>query len=152
MRLIRKYPNRRLYDTETGHFINLADLRGLIESGLELRVQDKNSGEDITRTLLLQIIAEAEAGGHPILSERLLLDLIRFHGHPLHDFMTRYLERSVDLFLGQVEQMQSRFGEVMDTGPVQAWQTLTQRNLDWWKRMQSRMLQGLDPEQDDEKD
>ena len=140
MRVIRKYPNRRLYDTETGRFVNLGELRELIEAGHDVRVEDKNTGADITRSLLLQIITEAETHGRPILSERLLLDLIRFRGHPLHDFMTRYLERSVELFLSQVDQMQSRVGQLLDTGPLKAWQTLTRQNLDLWARMQSQVF------------
>ncbi|HET7313952.1 polyhydroxyalkanoate synthesis repressor PhaR [Salinisphaera sp.] len=141
MRTIRKYPNRRLYDTETGRFIKLSDLRSLIVSGDDIRVEDKNSGEDITRSLLLQVVSEAEAEGGPILSERLLTDLIRLHDHPLHGYMTPYLERSVALFMYQIEQMQSRVGKLVETGPIKAWQTYTQDSLSWW----TQLMRGDDP-------
>lgn len=147
MRTIRKYPNRRLYDTQAGRFLKLADLRELIASGEDVRVEDKSSGEDITRTLLLQVVSEAEAEGRPILSERLLTDLIRFHDHPLHDYMAPYLERSVALFLHQIEQMQSRAGDLMDTGPFKAWQNFTQDSLAWW----TRLMRGADPRDTDSK-
>jgi polyhydroxyalkanoate synthesis repressor PhaR len=135
MRTIRKYPNRRLYDTETGQFIKLSDLRELIVSGIDIRVEDKHSGDDITRSLLLQVISEAEADGQPILSERLLTDLIRLHDHPMHAYMTPYLERSVTLLMQQIEQMQSRVGDFIETGPLKAWQNYTQESLNWWTRM-----------------
>lgn len=147
MRTIRKYPNRRLYDTEDGRFIKLSDIRTLIASGQEVRVEDKSSGEDITRPLLLQVISEAEADGHPILSERLLTDLIRLHDHPMHDYMTPYLERSVTLFMNQIDQMRTRVGEMVESGPLNAWQAYTQESLTWWKQM----MAGTDPSDTDAK-
>lgn len=146
MRTIRKYPNRRLYDTETGRFIKLVDLRGLVASGEEVRVEDKNSGEDITRGLLLQVISEAEADGNPILSERLLTDLIRLHDHPMHDYMTPYLERSVALFMGQIDQMHARAGDIVDSGPLNAWQAYTREGVNWWKNL----MRGTDDPPDDD--
>lgn len=135
MRTIRKYPNRRLYDTETGRFINLGQLRALVEQGVELRVQDKAGGADITRSMLLQIIVEAEESGRPILSATLLQQLIRFHGHALQDYMTRYLETSVELFLSQVDDMQSRFGDLLERGPFAALQEMGRHNLAAWERL-----------------
>src|SRR5690625_623925 len=140
-RTIRKYPNRRLYDTEAGKFIKLADIRALIVAGHDVRVEDKSSGEDITRSLLLQVISEAEAEGQPILSESLLTDLIRLHDHPMHDYMAPYLERSVSLFMYQIDEMQSRVGDLVETGPVKAWQDYTTESLNWW----ARMMSGHDP-------
>lgn len=125
MRIIRKYPNRRLYDTEAGRFIKLSDLRTLIVSGHDIRVENKDSGEVITHSLLLQVISEAEAKGRPILRQQLLIDLIRWHDHLLHDYMTSYLERSVALFIYQIEQMQSWVGDLVETGPLKAWQAYT---------------------------
>lgn len=134
MRVIRKYPNRRLYDTTAGQFLKLADLRELIVAGHELRVEDKNSGEDITRSLLLQVVSDAEAEGNPILSKQLLSDLIRLHDHPMHDYMTPYLERSVGLLMYQVNEIQSRLGELTEAGPLKAWQDYARESLDWWSQ------------------
>lgn len=147
MRIIRKYPNRRLYDTETGRFIKLSDLRALIVSGHDIRVENKDSGEDITRSLLLQVVSEAEAEGRPILSEHLLTDLIRLHDHPLHDYMTPYLERSVALFIYQIEKMQSRVGDLVETGPLKAWQAYSQDSLNWW----AHLVRASDPPDSDSK-
>lgn len=147
MRTIRKYPNRRLYDTTAGRFIKLADLRALIAAGHDVRVEDKDSGEDITRPLLLQVISEAEADGHPILSTRLLTDLIRLHDHPMHDYITPYLERSVALFMDQVDQLQSHVGELVESGPLKAWQTYAQDSLAWWRQW----TRGADASDDDPK-
>lgn len=134
MRLIRKYPNRRLYDTSTGRFIKLAELRELIVAGHDIRAEDKATGEDITRSLLLQVVSEAEEQGQPILSEHLLLDLIRLHDHPMQHHMTPYLERSVNLLMQQIDQMQTQFSQLLHTGPLQAWQTYTKESLDWWSQ------------------
>lgn len=147
MRTIRKYPNRRLYDTEAGRFIKLSDIRALVAAGEDVRVEDKSSGEDITRSLLLQVISAAEADGHPILSERLLTDLIRLHDHPMHDYMTPYLERSVAVFMNQIDQMQTRVGDMMETGPLKAWQAYTQESMTWWKQF----MRNLDPSDTDSK-
>lgn len=135
MRLIRKYPNRRLYDSETQRFINLAQLRELVEQGEPFRVEDKASGADITRSMLLQIIVDAEEGGRPILSEALLLALVRFHGHALQDVMARYLEASVDLFLNQVDDMQARIGDFLETGPLATLEQMRRQNLALWERL-----------------
>lgn len=137
MRVIRKYPNRRLYDTETGRFINLRQLRGLVEQGVELRIEDKNSGANITRALLLQIVVDAEDSGRPILSEMLLRQFIRFHGHALQDFITPYLEQSVALFLGQVDDMQGRIGSLLERGPLAALEELGRHNIRAWERLWS---------------
>lgn len=132
MRIIRKYPNRRLYDTGTGQFIKLTALRDLVVAGIELRVEDKTTGEDITRSLLLQVIMEAEEEGKPMLSESLLTDLIRLHEHPMHDYMSPYLERSVALLSYQIEQAHAQIDDLMTAGPLQAWQNYAREGMNWF--------------------
>ena len=136
MRVIRKYPNRRLYDTETGRFINLGQLREMVEQGVALEVRDKATGDDITRALMLQIIVDAEDQGRPILSQTLLQNLICFRGHALQDYMTTYLEESVALFIDQVDDVHTRVGDMIERGPWAALAELGRRNMAWWSPWQ----------------
>ena len=91
-RLIRKYANRRLYDTETSRYITLEDLKELIISGEDIQVREAKSDADLTREVLLQLVAEQEHLGVPILNETILTALIRFYGNPMQGMASRYLE------------------------------------------------------------
>ncbi len=94
-RIIKKYPNRRLYDTSSSSYIALADIKELVMRHTPFVVRDAKTGEDLTRSLLLQIILEEEAAGAPILTERVLANIIRFYGHTLQGYMGTYLEKNV---------------------------------------------------------
>ncbi len=98
-RVIKKYPNRRLYDTETSAYITLVDVKGLVMEGCRFVVQDAKTGTDLTRSILLQIILEEEAGGMPMLSSAMLEQLIRFYGHAMQGMMGSYLEKTVQAFI-----------------------------------------------------
>jgi polyhydroxyalkanoate synthesis repressor PhaR len=98
-RVIKKYPNRRLYDTATSSYVALADIKQLVMAGEPLVVRDAKSGEDLTRSILLQIILEQEAAGTPILTERMLANVIRFYGNTMQSFMGPYLEKNVQAFV-----------------------------------------------------
>ena len=110
-RVIKKYPNRRLYDTQSSAYITLADVRSLVTQRLPFVVCDARTGEDLTRSILLQIMLEAETGGAPMFSEQLLANLIRFYGHAMQELMGAYLERSIEAMLDMqthlAEQAQS---------------------------------------------
>ena len=97
-RVIKKYPNRRLYDTSTSTYITLAEVKQLVMEGETVAVRDAKSGEDLTRSILLQIILEEEAGGAPMFSEAALANIIRFYGHAMQGFMGVYLEKNVQMF------------------------------------------------------
>ncbi len=99
VRVIKKYPNRRLYDTETSAYITLADVKSLVMQGQSFVVQDAKSGADLTRSILLLIILEEEAGGVPMLSTAMLEQLIRFYGHAMQGMMGSYLEKTVQAFI-----------------------------------------------------
>jgi len=92
-RLIKKYANRRLYDASISKHVTLEDIRDLIVRGEKIKVVEDKSGEDITRLILLQVIAEQEQFGKPILTTQLLESIIRYYGGPMQDFMARYLEQ-----------------------------------------------------------
>jgi len=97
-RVIKKYPNRRLYDTNTSSYITLAEVKRLVMDSESFVVRDAKSGEDLTRSILLQIILEEEAGGAPMFSEAALANMIRFYGHAAQAFMGTYIEKNVQAF------------------------------------------------------
>lgn len=98
VRLIKKYPNRRLYDTRTSTYITLGDAKSLVLAGLDFKVVDAKTGDDLTRSVLLQIIVEAESAGAPLLTTELLASLIRLYGHPLQGALGKCLETNIKSF------------------------------------------------------
>ena len=104
-RVIKKYPNRRLYDTETSTYITLAEVKQLVMDALPFVVRDAKTNEDLTRSILLQIILEEEAGGAPMFTEAALANIIRFYGHAMQGFMGNYLEKNVQAFTDLQSQM-----------------------------------------------
>jgi polyhydroxyalkanoate synthesis repressor PhaR len=123
-RIIKKYPNRRLYDTETSTYITLAEVKELVLQYREFQVQDAKSGEDLTRSILLQIILEEESGGVPMFSTDMLANIIRYYGHAMQGLMGSYLERSIMAFHEAQkrfqEQAHSLYGE-LPKGPAESW-------------------------------
>ena len=99
LRVIKKYPNRRLYDTDTSTYITLTDVRQLVMGGAAFVVRDAKTSEDLTRSILLQIILEEETGGVPMFTEAVLGNIIRFYGNALQGFMGAYLENNVQSFM-----------------------------------------------------
>ena len=99
IRIIKKYPNRRLYDTETSTYITLTEVRRLVMSSTSFVVRDAKTSEDLTRSILLQIILEEEAGGAPMFTETVLANIIRFYGDAMQSFMGAYLEKNVQSFM-----------------------------------------------------
>ncbi len=99
VRIIKKYPNRRLYDTETSAYITLAEVQRLVMGGTNFVVRDAKTSEDLTRSILLQIILEEEAGGAPMFTEAVLANIIRFYGNAMQGFMGAYLEKNVQSFM-----------------------------------------------------
>jgi len=114
LRLIKKYPNRRLYDTKTSSYITLADVKQMVLKQEEFQVVDAKSGDDLTRQILLQIILEEESGGMPLFSSDLLSQLIRSYGNAMQGMMGTYLERNIrafqDLQKTLQEQSQKMYG------------------------------------------
>lgn len=106
-RIIKKYPNRRLYDTRTSTYITLVDIKGLVLTHEVFQVVDAKSGEDLTRAILMQIILEEEAGGSPMLSSEMLSQMIRFYGSAMQSMMGRYLDSNMKAFV----DMQAKFSE-----------------------------------------
>jgi polyhydroxyalkanoate synthesis repressor PhaR len=97
-RILKKYPNRRLYDTEVSRYITLAEVKRMVLDGTSFEVRDAKTGDDLTRSILLQIILEEETGGVPILSTATLSQIIRFYGHAMQGMMGAYLEKNLQTF------------------------------------------------------
>lgn len=135
-RIIKKYPNRRLYDTEVSRYVTLADVRALVMQGVSFRVLDTNNDDDITRTILLQIMLEEESGGEPLFTAPMLAQIIRFYGGTLQGMLSRYMEKSLDFFVKQQHQLRETWGE----NPFDAMTRLAQRNIDMWSDLQNEFL------------
>jgi polyhydroxyalkanoate synthesis repressor PhaR len=106
-RVLKKYPNRRLYDTHTSSYITLVDVKKMVLGGQEFVVRDAKTGDDLTRSILLQIILEEETGGVPMFSSPMLAQIIRFYGHAMQGMMGSYLEKNIQAFT----DIQSRLGD-----------------------------------------
>lgn len=112
-RTIKKHANRRLYDTESKRYVSLNDIRELICDGVDVEVVDSKSGADITRPVLLQIMAECEQDGRPMVTPATLMSLIRQYGHPLQDVVGPFLEKSVGFFVRQEAVMRRRLANLV---------------------------------------
>ena len=130
-RVIKKYPNRRLYDTDTSTYITLAEVKQLVMDSEAFVVRDAKTNEDLTRSILLQIILEEEAGGAPMFSEAVLANIIRFYGHAMQGFMGAYLEKNVQAFT----DMQAKMAEQSRTLTPEMWAQ--------FMNMQNPMVQGM---------
>ncbi len=143
LRVIKKYPNRRLYDTEISSYVTLEDLRQLIIEGETIEVRDARSGDDLTRSVMLQIIAEHEDIGQPIFSTLLLSQLIRLYGDSLQNVIGSYLEKSLQAFNEQQQQIRGNLGSLMGQTPWSLINEITERNIDIWKGVQKGIISGL---------
>ena len=119
LRVIKKYPNRRLYDTETSAYITLAEVKRLVMKSQPFKVVDVKTNDDLTRNILLQIILEEESGGMPMFTEAVLANIIRFYGNSMQGFMGSYLEKNVQTF----SDMQSKMKEQAKGLNPEAWTT-----------------------------
>jgi polyhydroxyalkanoate synthesis repressor PhaR len=138
LRLIKKYPNRRLYDTRTSSYITLADVKELVLKHENFQVVDAKTSEDLTRSILLQIILEEEAGGMPMFTSDLLSQLIRFYGNAMQGMVGNYLEKNMQTFVQVQKQLQEQSRTMYgDNGKI---------NKDLWAQFmnfQGSAMQGM---------
>ena len=130
-RTIKKYPNRRLYDTDSSTYITLADVKQLVMTRTAFVVKDAKTQEDLTRSILLQIILEEEAGGEPMFTQDLLSNIIRFYGHAMQGVMGNYLEKNIQTFM----ELQAKLSEQSKGLNPELWSQFMQS--------QSPLMQGL---------
>lgn len=142
-RVIKKYPNRRLYDTVESRYITLADIRRLVIDKVEFVVIDKKTQEDITRSILLQVISEQEHQGEPLMSQDFLAQVIRSYGSAMQGFVGSYLEQSLKLLVSQQHQMRDHMRGVMGSEAFDSIATLTQKNLERWRAIQEDIFKAM---------
>ena len=152
-RVIKKYPNRRLYDTEESRYVTLCDIRKLVVEEVGFSVIDKKTGDDITRSILLQIITEQEDCGQPLFTVDALEKIIGFYGKSVQGLAGESLCESINIFRDQQEKIQSQLTDALKLNPVTAPLTeMTKKNLEVWNQMQAQFFkQVVDPEPDPKK-
>jgi polyhydroxyalkanoate synthesis repressor PhaR len=138
-RVIKKYPNRRLYDTVESRYIRLGEVRQLVLDRIDFVVIEKKSQKDITRSILLQVIADEERCGEPVMSRDFLWQIIRTYGGPLQGMIGRYLDQSLKLFIAQQREMRER-SKGLDGD---AMSTLANRNYQRWRAVQDEIYSTL---------
>ncbi|MCC6534169.1 MAG: polyhydroxyalkanoate synthesis repressor PhaR [Burkholderiales bacterium] len=137
-RIIKKYPNRRLYDTATSSYITLADVKKLVVENVEFKVVDAKTGDDLTRPILLQIIIEEEAAGAPMFSSDMLSQIIRFYGNAMQGMMGTFLEKNIQTFMQLQQRLQEQSRGVYSANAMlkpDAWAEFV--------KMQGPAIQGL---------
>ena len=139
-RVIRKYPNRRLYDTVESRYVTLADVRRLVVERVDFVVLDRKSQQDITRSILLQVIAEQEGAGESLMSRDFLSQVIRTYGSGLHDFVGRYLDESIQQFARDQRELREKFKNVLGIDPVETVTAVAQKNYQRWKALQEEVF------------
>jgi polyhydroxyalkanoate synthesis repressor PhaR len=142
-RVIKKYPNRRLYDTAESRYITLADIRKLVIERIDFIVVDKKSQEDITRSILLQVIAEQEEKAEPAMSRDFLAQVIRSYGGALPGVMSSYLEQSMKLFSSQQREVRDRVKAVVGVDPVETVTHIAQKNYQRWRAVQDEIYKTI---------
>ncbi len=134
-RLIKKYPNRRLYDTAESRYITLDEVREMVLAEVPFKVVDRQTEEDITRNILLQIIMEQESGGEPLFSADVLSRFIRNYGEAAQTGFAEYLDTSLKFFSEQQKSMQEQMGKVLEGTPMDYWMKLGEQNMKAWQGM-----------------
>ncbi len=149
-RVIKKYPNRRLYDTDTSAYITLSEVKHLVMDSEPFVVRDAKTGDDLTRSILLQIILEEEAGGSPMFTPEVLANVIRFYGNTMQGFMGGYLEKTIQ----SMTEVQSKLGEQSKNLTPEMWsqfmglqspamQSLMGKNLEQSKNLFTQMQEQM---------
>ena len=142
-RVIKKYPNRRLYDTVESRYITLADIRRLVIDKIDFVVIDKKSQEDITRMILLQVISEQEHAGEPLMSRDFLSQVIRSYGGTAQDVLGSYLEQSLKLFSAQQRELKDRIRSATGTDSLETVGAMAERNYLRWRSVQDDIFRTL---------
>ena len=151
MRVIRKYANRRLYDTEQSRYVTLEDLRELILQDVSVRVEDAKSGEDLTRTILLSIIIEQEQadGDAEVFSNDLLAQLIRVYAMSQPLPLARYLEQGTQLMLEQQKRMQTHWKQALRNSPMELMREMAEDNMRFWQQTLNKNVDSKSTDKND---
>lgn len=142
-RTVKKYANRRLYDTEASRHVTLDGIRQLVASGEDVVVIDDTTGEDITRSILLQVIAEQEQLSDPVMSRDFLAQVIRSYGDAMQGVVGSYLEQSMKIFSAQQREIRDRVKHVVGVDPVEIVTQVAQKNFQRWRSVQDEIYRTL---------
>jgi polyhydroxyalkanoate synthesis repressor PhaR len=142
-RLIKKYPNRRLYDTQSSAYITLSDVKRMVVESEAVQVLDAKTEEDLTRSILLQIILEEEAGGQPLFTEAMLEQMVRFYGHAMQSIMGSYMEKSLQAFVEMQDRFSVQSKQLYDKQAPGGGQFPPAEQWAQFLSMQSPMMQGF---------
>jgi polyhydroxyalkanoate synthesis repressor PhaR len=143
-RIIKKYPNRRLYDTETSSYITLQDVKKLVLGQVDFRVEDAKTKEDLTRSILLQIILDEETAGAPMFSRDMLSQIIRFYGNAMQGMMGSYLEKNIQTFMEIQKKLQEQSRQIYGQAPMlssEAWSEFMKMQGPAMQSLMSRYLE-----------
>ena len=143
-RLIKKYPNRRLYDTEDSRYITLDDTREMVLDGVEFKVVDQKTGEDLTRSILLQIIMEQEGQGETLFTNDVLSEFIRNYSNSSRENFTHFLQASMRLFSEQQSQLVQQMDRALEGTPMDFWVKMTQKNLENFQQLQQQFFNSVE--------
>jgi len=135
VRVIKKYPNRRIYDTETSKYIKIDDIREMIVDGINFVVLDSKSGEDVTRSVLLQLIIEQESENNPLFTTENLKTFIRYWGQVPHQPFAEFMDQSLNFFKYQQDQFSDSFSGMMQNNPMKAFADMSKQNMEMWQKM-----------------
>lgn len=136
VRIIKKYPNRRIYDTQESKYIKVEDIRDMIVAGIPFIVLDSKSGEDVTRSVLLQLIIEQESEQNPLFTTENLKTFIRYYGQVPHQPFAEFMNQSLSFFQHQQEQLTEQFSDMMHKNPMKEFSEMYKKNVELWEEMQ----------------
>ena len=142
-KVIKRYTNRKLYDTVESRYVTLADIRRLVVERVDFVVLDRKTQQDITRSILLQVIAEQEGAGESLMSRDFLSQVIRSYGNGLQDFVARYLDESIQQFAKEQRELRERFKSVVGIDPLETVTSVAQKNYQRWKSLQEEVFSRL---------
>ena len=148
VRTIKKYPNRRIYDTQDSKYITVSDVRDMVVAGTNFKIIDAKTKKDITRSVLLQIIIEQESETNPLFSTDNLQNFIRYYGENQQHGFSDFINQSLSFFQNQQDQFSSSVSEMIDHSPVKAWSEISRKNMEMWQQMQGAIF-GTSPEKTD---
>jgi len=140
IRVIKKYQNRCLYDTSQSKYISLADLKEMVIQGDTFEVREVKTDKEITRQVLLQIIAEEENEGNPLFTTEVLMRFIRMYGDSVQDAFSSYMEQSMGFFDQQTKQFMDQIGAPVDSNPMNVFAEMTRKNMDLWQETQKNFF------------
>ena len=148
IRIIKKYPNRRLYDTEESQYIKVDDIRKMVVDGILFKVMNNKTEEDVTRSVLLQIIIEQESESNPLFTSENLRHFIRYYGQDQNIQFSEYMKQSLAFFHQQQEQFNIGMQDFMKNNPVNVFSDLTKKNAEIWNNMQNAFFNQMSENSD----